>query len=118
MNTLEEMRRKHRESNSFDVICSQPSHRANLRLVVSQLSWDKANAVAEALQARYSLRHPNKTAWVSRLYWARLHQPHMLNKCPVCEKPVKGKAVFCSPRCRKVSSRSQLRIGNCDSAPT
>lgn len=106
MTELEQMRRQHRDSNTFDVVCSFPN-RERLRLLRSMLHWDEANGLAEELQRRFAKAHPNKSSWTSRLYSVRLHQKTVQKACAVCGVQVSGKAVYCSCRCRQVASRKR-----------
>lgn len=63
---LPTLRRRWRDAHTYRVLCSIP-HRAD-RTIRDGLSWERATALAEALQARHNLRHPKRTSWTRRLY--------------------------------------------------
>lgn len=113
--TLDELNRKHREANTFDVYCFPGLRNPKFfrhdktRIIKSQLKFEDAERLAVRLEERYRLRHPNVSSWVARIYGVQLHVLPKIKTCPICGTTVGGKAVFCSARCRKVSSRAAKR---------
>ena len=73
-----ELWRAHRQANRFTVVCSiylRGAGGSRERIVVRNLPYEAAESLAERLQARYDLRHPGRSSWTKRHYWARLGQP-------------------------------------------
>lgn len=76
--TLEALRKKHEATARYFVYCSR-RHLSD-RVIVRHKTWDEATQIAERLQARHDLRHPNSTSWTKRLYIRELESSLSINQ--------------------------------------